>query len=87
MWEKLRTRAQHQAERLKRELRTYRLLLVDPRTPKTSKWLLGAALAYIMSPIDLIPELLGFSIERSRNDGPLKWLNASRIFVQDENAL
>lgn len=33
-------------------------LLNDPRVPRRTKWLLGAAGLYIVSPVDLIPELL-----------------------------
>ena len=34
----------------------YRRCAADPRTPKTAKWLLVGALAYLASPIDLIPD-------------------------------
>lgn len=40
------------------ELKTYKLVLQDPRTPKISKWLLGMAVAYAVSPIDLIPDFI-----------------------------
>ena len=33
-------------------------LLVDPRVPRRSKITLGLAAAYVMSPIDLIPEVI-----------------------------
>lgn len=33
-------------------------LLVDPRVPRRSKMALGAAAAYVASPIDLIPEFI-----------------------------
>ena len=33
-------------------------LLRDPRVPRRNKFLVGAAGAYLLSPIDLIPELL-----------------------------
>ncbi len=45
-------------ETFKRELKIYQLVLKDPRTPKASKWLLGLAIAYILSPIDLIPDFI-----------------------------
>jgi uncharacterized membrane protein YkvA (DUF1232 family) len=45
------------------EFDTYRLVLNDPRTPKAAKFFLGSAIAYALSPIDLIPDfvpLLGY---------------------------
>jgi uncharacterized membrane protein YkvA (DUF1232 family) len=45
-------------ERFKLELNVYRLILSDPRTPRPAKWLLGAAIAYAISPIDLIPDFI-----------------------------
>lgn len=43
---------------LTRELRVYRLILKHERTPRMTRWLLGAAVAYALSPIDLIPDWL-----------------------------
>jgi uncharacterized membrane protein YkvA (DUF1232 family) len=40
------------------EVKVYRLVLKDPRTPKVGKWFLGIALAYAISPIDLIPDFI-----------------------------
>jgi len=40
------------------ELQVYRLVLGHPDTPRTSRWLLGAAVAYAVSPIDLIPDFV-----------------------------
>ena len=45
-------------EKTKRELAYYRALLTHPKTPKISRWLLAAALAYFLSPIDLIPDAI-----------------------------
>jgi uncharacterized membrane protein YkvA (DUF1232 family) len=45
-------------EKFKKEFRVYQLVYTDPRTPKLSKWLLGIAVAYILSPIDLIPDFI-----------------------------
>jgi len=46
------------AQRFKEELRVYRLVLQDDRTPKLAKWLLGIAIAYALSPVDLIPDFI-----------------------------
>jgi len=43
---------------LKTEFKTYRLILTDPRTPVLAKVLLGAAVAYFVYPIDLIPDFI-----------------------------
>jgi uncharacterized membrane protein YkvA (DUF1232 family) len=45
-------------ERFKSELKVYRLIISDPRTPRLAKWLLGTAMAYAISPIDLIPDFI-----------------------------
>jgi len=44
--------------RVRREIVYYRALLVHPRTPRLSRWLLGGAIAYFVSPIDLIPDAI-----------------------------
>ncbi|MDE3244131.1 MAG: DUF1232 domain-containing protein [Nitrospirota bacterium] len=43
---------------IKTELAVYRRVLADPRTPRLAKWLLGLAVAYAVSPIDLIPDFI-----------------------------
>ena len=43
-------------EGLSRELRVYRLVLGHDHTPRIAQVFLGAALAYAVSPIDLIPD-------------------------------
>ncbi len=52
--QRLRTVTRH----LIREARVWRLVIADPRTPRLSRWLLWAALAYALSPIDLIPDAI-----------------------------
>lgn len=40
------------------ELSFYRRVLAHPHTPWLSRILLGAAIAYFVSPIDLIPDMI-----------------------------
>lgn len=42
----------------KRELRTYRLLIRDARTPRIAKITLGLAIGYALLPFDLIPDFI-----------------------------
>lgn len=44
--------------RFTQELAYYRRVLRHPRTPRAAKLLLGAAVAYVVSPIDLIPDFI-----------------------------
>ncbi|MFA5180736.1 MAG: YkvA family protein [Syntrophales bacterium] len=44
--------------RFLQEIEFYRRVLRHPRTPRLSKLLLGAAIAYAASPIDLIPDFI-----------------------------
>ncbi len=43
---------------IKDQLGYYRALALDPRTPAISKWLIGIAIAYLVSPIDIIPDFV-----------------------------
>lgn len=43
---------------IKRELAFYRRVLQHDRTPRLAHWLLGLAVAYTASPIDLIPDFI-----------------------------
>lgn len=44
--------------RAQKEIRTYRLALDDPRTPKNAERLLRVMLVYLLSPLDLIPDAI-----------------------------
>jgi len=44
--------------RFRHELTVYRLVMRHPRTPRASRLLLGAAIAYALSPVDLIPDFI-----------------------------
>lgn len=46
------------ARQFKQELRVYRLVLKDKRTPWFAKVFIGAAVAYTISPIDIIPDFI-----------------------------
>jgi uncharacterized membrane protein YkvA (DUF1232 family) len=41
---------------LKRHVAYYRAMAVHPRTPRLAKWLIVGAIAYVLSPVDLIPD-------------------------------
>lgn len=42
----------------KRELKVYQLVLTHRRTPRVAKFFLGLAVAYLLSPVDLIPDVI-----------------------------
>jgi uncharacterized membrane protein YkvA (DUF1232 family) len=46
------------ATRIRQELRFYQLVWKHPRAPRAAKVLIGSALAYAASPIDLIPDFI-----------------------------
>lgn len=45
-------------QRFKAELELWRRVWRHPRTPRTAKWLLGLALAYTLTPFDIIPDFI-----------------------------
>ena len=45
-------------KRLTSEIAFYKALASDPCVPRASKWLLTAAVTYLVSPIDLIPDFI-----------------------------
>jgi uncharacterized membrane protein YkvA (DUF1232 family) len=55
---KLAEQARSMIKRFSQEIAFYRLVLKHPRTPRVSRWLLVAAIAYAVSPIDLIPDFI-----------------------------
>ncbi|MCH8207309.1 MAG: DUF1232 domain-containing protein [Chloroflexi bacterium] len=44
--------------KLQRELKVYRLIVSDNRTPRVAKLLLAFAIFYAVSPLDLIPDFI-----------------------------
>lgn len=54
MW----SRMNNAGQKIRAEIRVYALLRQHPRTPKLAKMLLGLAVAYAISPIDLIPDFI-----------------------------
>jgi uncharacterized membrane protein YkvA (DUF1232 family) len=45
-------------QKIKIELAYYRALTMDKRTPLIAKWLIAAAVAYLLMPFDLIPDFI-----------------------------
>jgi uncharacterized membrane protein YkvA (DUF1232 family) len=54
----IRAWANMQISRARSELRLCRLLLSDERTPRSAKWMLGLAIAYLATPFDIIPDFI-----------------------------
>ena len=55
---KLIERARLFVRRFLQEIEFYRRVLAHPRTPRAARYILGAAIAYAVSPIDLIPDFI-----------------------------
>lgn len=45
-------------QKIKIELAYYHALAKDPRTPIIGKWLIAAAVTYLLMPFDLIPDFI-----------------------------
>ena len=63
-------------ETVRAEGEVYRPVLADQRCPRAARWLLGSALAYALSPVDIIPDFM--PIVGNLDDvvlmSPLVWL-------------
>lgn len=46
------------ARTVRKEISVYQSVLKDPRCPRLARYLLGGAIAYAASPIDLIPDFI-----------------------------
>ncbi len=55
---KLLEHSRNLVRRFSQEIEFYKRILRNPRTPCVSKVLLGVAIAYAVSPIDLIPDFI-----------------------------
>ena len=54
----LRSRVARLAKAFCNEIGVYRAVMADPRCPRPARVLLGAAVAYAVSPVDLIPDFI-----------------------------
>ena len=50
--------ARRTARWIKMRIRLCRAIYADPETPRAARWLLWLALAYVVNPIDLIPDFI-----------------------------
>lgn len=54
----MRSRARTVFARAKAEAGFYRRVAQHPKTPRLARWCLGLALAYLVTPVDLIPDFI-----------------------------
>ena len=54
----MRDRIQSLVRAFQQKLGVYRSVMTDQRCPRLARWLLWGALAYALSPIDLIPDFI-----------------------------
>jgi uncharacterized membrane protein YkvA (DUF1232 family) len=54
MWKSLKARV----ALVRQEIRIYKLVRQHPRTPRLARLLIGLAIAYALSPIDIIPDFI-----------------------------
>ena len=54
----MRNKIRQIAEKIKSEISTYQLIMNDKRTPRAANRILKFAVAYILWPIDLIPDFI-----------------------------
>jgi uncharacterized membrane protein YkvA (DUF1232 family) len=52
------TRLKSISRSFKREVKVYRLVLKDSRTPRPAKLLLGLAIGYLFLPFDVVPDFI-----------------------------
>ncbi len=55
---KLKNKAEILVKNFKKQLRLYKLVLKDKRTPLTAKILLWCAIGYLLLPVDIIPDFI-----------------------------
>lgn len=54
----MKERINNAVQTFRSEVGVYRSVMQDPHCPRLARWLLGGAIAYALSPIDLIPDFI-----------------------------